>query len=115
MQRSQHWTKTERAEIEAVLSSELERIERALQPVAFAGGASEPSAWGESDVSENPDAFSPAALLQTDGRYHALTEALRRLKEGTYGLCVDCSKPIPTGRLLVIPETDHCIGCRSVS
>jgi RNA polymerase-binding transcription factor DksA len=40
-----------------------------------------------------------------------LTEALRRLEEGTYGQCVYCSNPIPTERLLVLPETDHCLGC----
>ena len=40
-----------------------------------------------------------------------LTEALRRLEEGTYGQCVYCDNPIPTQRLLVLPETDHCIGC----
>lgn len=41
----------------------------------------------------------------------ALTEALRRLEEGTYGECVYCGNPIPTQRLLVLPETDHCLGC----
>ena len=40
-----------------------------------------------------------------------LTEALRRLEEGTYGQCVYCDNPIPTERLLVLPETDHCLGC----
>ena len=43
---------------------------------------------------------------------HALNEALRRLREGTYGVCSHCGNPIPTERLLVIPETEHCLDCR---
>lgn len=50
-----------------------------------------------------------------DVRHYALTEALRRLDAGTYGACAYCGNSIPTGRLLVIPETDHCLGCGSVS
>ena len=41
----------------------------------------------------------------------ALNEALERLREGTYGNCVYCGNAIPAGRLLVIPETTHCLGC----
>lgn len=41
----------------------------------------------------------------------ALTEALERLRDGSYGQCVYCGNPIPAGRLLVIPETTHCLGC----
>lgn len=43
---------------------------------------------------------------------HALTEALRRLREGEYGVCIYCGGQIPTGRLLVIPETEHCLDCQ---
>ena len=45
----------------------------------------------------------------------ALTEALERLRDGTYGQCVYCGNPIPAGRLLVIPETTHCLGCGSAA
>ena len=45
----------------------------------------------------------------------ALTEALERLREGTYGQCIYCGNPIPAGRLLVIPETTHCLGCGSAA
>ena len=45
----------------------------------------------------------------------ALTEALERLRDGSYGQCVYCGNPIPAGRLLVIPETTHCLGCGSAA
>lgn len=41
----------------------------------------------------------------------ALNEALERLRDGTYGNCIYCGNAIPAGRLLVIPETTHCLGC----
>ena len=33
----------------------------------------------------------------------AVEEALRRLRDGTYGLCIDCGQPIPEKRLEAIP------------
>jgi RNA polymerase-binding transcription factor DksA len=41
----------------------------------------------------------------------AFSDALERLRNGSYGSCVYCGNPIPAGRLLVIPETTHCLGC----
>ncbi len=40
-----------------------------------------------------------------------LTEALERLREGSYGQCDYCGNTIPAGRLLVIPEATNCLGC----
>lgn len=37
--------------------------------------------------------------------------ALTRLNEGTYGLCVACTKPIPVERLEIIPHTRYCVPC----
>ncbi|HLI38446.1 MAG TPA: TraR/DksA C4-type zinc finger protein [Streptosporangiaceae bacterium] len=39
--------------------------------------------------------------------------ALRRMDEGTYGLCVDCGKPVPDGRLEARPDAARCVGCQS--
>jgi DnaK suppressor protein len=37
--------------------------------------------------------------------------ALRRMSEGTYGVCADCRKPIPLGRLRTVPCATHCARC----
>jgi DnaK suppressor protein len=42
-----------------------------------------------------------------------MEEALRRLDEGSYGICADCAEPIPFPRLQVFPETLHCTSCPS--
>ncbi len=46
---------------------------------------------------------------------HVLTEieaALKRIDEGTYGICTNCDKPIAVGRLEALPWATLCIDCR---
>lgn len=38
--------------------------------------------------------------------------ALRRMSEGTYGICEDCGQAIPLGRLRAAPNARHCTRCR---
>jgi DnaK suppressor protein len=39
--------------------------------------------------------------------------AMQRLKDGTYGYCEGCSKPIPVARLEVFPSATTCVSCKS--
>jgi len=46
---------------------------------------------------------------------HVLAEiegALKRIEEGTYGVCVNCGKPIAEERLAAIPWATYCIDCK---
>ena len=47
-----------------------------------------------------------------DARQQGLEEALTRMEQDRYGVCVECNERIPYGRLSVMPETPHCITCR---
>jgi RNA polymerase-binding transcription factor DksA len=38
-------------------------------------------------------------------------QALRRMSEGTYGMCADCHNPIPLGRLRGVPYASYCARC----
>lgn len=38
-------------------------------------------------------------------------EALARMDAGTYGICANCGRPIPAGRLEVRPFAVHCVAC----
>lgn len=40
--------------------------------------------------------------------------ALRKIQEGTYGLCENCNKPIPQKRLLARPHASLCIKCQEL-
>ncbi|MDP8207537.1 MAG: TraR/DksA C4-type zinc finger protein [Candidatus Electryonea clarkiae] len=41
-----------------------------------------------------------------------LGRAMRRMDEGTYGLCMECSKPIQYARLEAVPHATLCIDCK---
>jgi RNA polymerase-binding protein DksA len=43
--------------------------------------------------------------------YH-IDEALRRIEEGTFGMCLQCKKPISTSRLQAVPHARLCIKCK---
>jgi RNA polymerase-binding protein DksA len=40
-----------------------------------------------------------------------INEALDRVKNGSFGLCEDCQKPIPRPRLQAIPYARFCVDC----
>jgi DnaK suppressor protein len=44
-----------------------------------------------------------------------IEEALRRMKEGSYGKCEPCGKPIPLARLEALPYATECIDCKRKS
>jgi RNA polymerase-binding protein DksA len=46
---------------------------------------------------------------------HVLSEidaALARIEAGTYGVCINCGKPITEERLAAIPWATYCIDCK---
>jgi DnaK suppressor protein len=42
----------------------------------------------------------------------AIDEALRRIGEGSFGVCARCGKPIGEARLEAIPYATKCIDCK---
>ena len=38
--------------------------------------------------------------------------ALKRIEEGTYGICTNCGKEIPVDRLEALPWATLCIDCQ---
>ncbi len=54
--------------------------------------------------------------LETLGRESAFLRdtraALRRMDEGTYGVCVDCEDEINPKRLTAVPWASRCIACQ---
>ena len=42
-----------------------------------------------------------------------MQEAIRRIDEGTFGICGDCGGPISEKRLLARPVTTQCIDCKT--
>jgi len=46
-------------------------------------------------------------------QFEEVMQALGRLDDGTYGVCLTCRAPIEYDRLLVFPEARCCAACRS--
>jgi DnaK suppressor protein len=44
---------------------------------------------------------------------NAVLEALSRVEQGSYGLCLDCDAPIAFQRLLAQPQAPRCIRCET--
>jgi len=44
--------------------------------------------------------------------YNRIVKALAMIEEGTYGMCVDCQKPISEKRLKMYPDATRCITCQ---
>jgi RNA polymerase-binding transcription factor DksA len=49
--------------------------------------------------------------VRTSMRIELISEALKRMRAGTYGTCLVCKARIPYARLEVIPETQSCVRC----
>lgn len=43
---------------------------------------------------------------------YQIDEALKRMEEGAYGVCQQCSRPISMSRLKAVPYTSLCISCQ---
>ncbi len=41
-----------------------------------------------------------------------IEEALQRIENGTYGICISCGKEIPKERLEAVPHTQKCVPCK---
>jgi len=53
------------------------------------------------------------ALQQTDSKLlRAIEEAIVRLDQGVYGICMDCEEEIAAARLDAVPWTRVCINCK---
>jgi DnaK suppressor protein len=81
-----------------------------------------PSGRGDVDSPQDP-ADAGTTLSETDrteavlaavqSQRRLVMDALVRIERGVYGMCADCGKPIPEGRLDARPEAARCVACQS--
>ena len=64
-------------------------------------------------ASGNNEVHIQLKLKQTDAKIlQAIEDALKRIENGTFGVCRDCGEPIAEARLNAIPWTRVCISCK---
>jgi DnaK suppressor protein len=44
--------------------------------------------------------------------YSGIVQALNKIEEGSYGLCIDCNEAIPERRLTYYPNATRCLACQ---
>ena len=54
-----------------------------------------------------------ALLEAADGQREQIRAALKRIEDGTYGICTDCGTQISEARLGVRPEAARCVECQA--
>lgn len=55
--------------------------------------------------------FIQRNMLESN-RLRELMDALRRIKEGVYGVCLSCEEPISRKRLDALPWARFCVSCQ---
>src|SRR5438094_10545030 len=69
--------------------------------------------WIDQSSQEN-DLHVRLALKQTDSKLlRAIDEAIHRIEQGTYGICMECENEIAPARLEAGPWTRVCIDCKA--
>ena len=66
--------------------------------------------WGVADGLAELDL---AEVRHTLAELTEVDSALARMRDGTYGQCVDCGEPIAPARLKAYPTAKRCIKCQS--
>ncbi|NIP81987.1 MAG: TraR/DksA family transcriptional regulator [Gemmatimonadetes bacterium] len=110
-----HLTDEQQADLREELSGQLERLRRSMK---LTEEAARPVELDQTAVGR----LSRMDSLQNQGltkslqerervRLAGLQEALARMEDGTYGICVACRAEIPFGRLYVFPEAPSCAAC----
>ena len=104
----------ERNDIREKILKELEKLEEKIaeykeltKPIApenASGRVSRMDAINNKSVNE-------AALRKAQEKKNKIKMALMRIDEDHFGLCTGCGKPIPLGRIMLLPGSTRCVQC----
>ena len=65
--------------------------------------------WAKADAERD---LSIALEERESAELVAIDDALKRLADGSFGLCIDCGVSIPNGRLHANPVALRCVACQ---
>ena len=52
------------------------------------------------------------ALHEAEIRLNKLKYAFRKVEQDDYGVCMECEEDILFARLILVPESSHCVSCK---
>jgi DnaK suppressor protein len=65
--------------------------------------------WAQADAERD---LSVALEERESAELVAIDDALKRVADGSFGLCIDCGVSIPTARLHASPTALRCVNCQ---
>lgn len=106
--------KSELAQYKKTLLEKKADLERSI---GNRGITTESSTDGHGDFADRSAAANEEEisiqLKQTDSKLlRAIEDALQRVENGSYGICVECEEEIAPARLKAVPWTKVCITCK---
>lgn len=102
----------DRREVESAIGtveSQLDALQRSQQDVA-ADDEHDP----EGPTASLQRAELVAMLRQSRRHLDDVDAALRRVDDGSYGVCANCGRDIPPARLEARPFADNCVACATL-
>ena len=84
--------------------AEYSELTRPVEPENAIGRISRMDAINNKSVVE-------AALRKSKEKLEKLNSALSKIDDDDFGLCIRCHKPIPLGRILIMPQARICVAC----
>jgi DnaK suppressor protein len=90
------------------LQQQIEQQETSAQPIPWQVGDE-----GDRAMSQIVQSNQQVLVRYLQRKLSQVQTARARLDAGTYGVCDDCSRPIPPERLQAIPYATLCVHCQS--
>jgi DnaK suppressor protein len=59
----------------------------------------------------NNKSVTEAALRTAEEKLSKLNYMLTQIDDDNFGICAKCKKPIPIGRILLMPQSRHSVNC----
>jgi len=111
--------KKDRKKFEKLLQAERERLVGSIQSIEDASrhesgrdSSGDLSSYAESGT-DNFELETALNIASGESSWlNDVTDALRRLSDGSYGICESCEGEIPVKRLEVYPSARYCVRCQ---
>lgn len=103
-----------KVEIKVQITSEIEKTEKLIQEYSELTKPVEPeNAIGRISRMDaiNNKSVTEAALRKSKDKLEKLKFALSKVDDDDFGRCIKCKKPIPLGRILIMPQARTCVNC----
>jgi DnaK suppressor protein len=59
----------------------------------------------------NNKSVNDSALKKAELKLKNLKVAITKIDDSDFGICIRCKKPIPLGRILLLPQAISCVNC----